>query len=79
MAKKPKGTSKPRKESRWSRNTAAATERAKKAAGRMSKAEREKAIAEGKEQAKQKRARIRDVGQEVPKGMREQAIGILRE
>lgn len=68
MAKKPKGPSKPRKEARWSRNTAAATEKAKKAAGRLSKKERDKIITEGKEQAKQKRARIRDVGQEVPEG-----------
>lgn len=68
MAKKLKGPSKPRREARWSKNTAAATEKAKKAAGRLSKTERAKIVAEGKEQVKQKRDRIRDVGQEVPEG-----------
>jgi hypothetical protein len=66
MAKKPKGTSKPRQEARWSKNTAAATEKAKKAAGRLSEKERKQIAAEGKKHAKEKRARIRDVGQEVP-------------
>lgn len=57
-----------RKPGRWARNTAHATERATATSAKMSKRERDAIIEQGKSYAKQRRARIRDVGQDIPEG-----------
>ena len=73
----PRGAAKPaasakktsnRKPGRWARNTAHATERATATSAKMSKRERDAIIEQGKSYARQRRARIRDVGQDIPEG-----------
>lgn len=65
MAKK---STKPKREAKWARNTKDAERRAAETGKALSKEARKKIVAEGKKQAKQRRARIRDVGQAVPEG-----------
>ena len=63
-----KGGGAPKKPAKWAKNTKSAEAKAKESAKGLTKEQRAKIAAEGVKQAKQKRARIRDIGQAIPEG-----------